>query len=214
MKVKKYTHFQNKRLLFLSLMLWAFSALAFQGMAQTRQISGTVTDESSGDALIGANILIDGTSTGTVSDYDGNFTLDIPSTGETTLNVSYTGYQDRQIAVGNQSIVTITLAEGSVLDEVVVVGYGTQKKRDVTGAIATLSSDKIGSLPVSSGVQAMQGQIAGVDIQSSGGRPGQSATFQIRGRCSISASHDPLFVLDGIPQTSGRPSERCEGKRL
>lgn len=203
MKVKKYTHFQNKRLLFLSLMLWAFSALAFQGIAQTRQISGTVTDESSGDALIGANILIDGSATGTVSDYDGNFTLDIPSTGETTLNVSYTGYQDRQIAVGNQSIVTIILAEGSVLDEVVVVGYGVQKKRDVTGAIATLSSEKIGSMPVSSGVQAMQGQIAGVDIQSSGGRPGQAATIKIRGRRSISASNDPLFVIDGIPQTSG-----------
>ena len=203
MNFKKYSHFQNKRLLFLSLMLWAFSGLAFQGMAQSRTITGTITDEGNNDPLIGANILLKGTSTGTITDFEGNFSLDIPSSGDNVLTITYTGYQDQEITVGNQSVVNISLAEGSVLDEVVVVGYGVQKKRDVTGSISTLSSEKIGKMPVSSSVQAMQGQVAGVDVQSTGGRPGQAATIKIRGRRSISASNEPLFVIDGIPQTSG-----------
>lgn len=178
--------------------------MSFQVMAQTRQISGTINDSSSGEPLIGANILVRGSATGTVTDFDGSFELNIPESGNTILDISYTGYKPMEIEVGSRSSLDLTMdPDFAALEEVVVVGYGTQKKRDVTGSIATLGEEKIGSLPVASGVQAMQGQVAGVDIQNAGGRPGQAPTIKIRGRRSISASNDPLFVIDGIPQTSG-----------
>ncbi|PHN05710.1 SusC/RagA family TonB-linked outer membrane protein [Flavilitoribacter nigricans] len=203
METKSYLLLWNKRKLFLSLFFWSLTLMSFQLMAQ-RQISGTITDGSTGEPLIGANILVRGSSSGTVTDFDGSFELNIPDDGSTVLDISYTGYKPMEIAVGSQSVLTLSLdPDFAALEEVVVVGYGTQKKRDVTGSISTLGEEKIGSLPVASGVQAMQGQVAGVDIQSAGGRPGQAPTIKIRGRRSISASNDPLFVIDGIPQTSG-----------
>lgn len=166
-----------------------------------KTISGTVLD-AAGDPLPGATILVKGTTNGTVSDFDGSFSLEVEDTD--VLVFSFTGYATQEITVGTQSAFTVTLLEeASALDEVVVVGYGIQKKRDVTGAIATLDEESIGKIPVASGVQAMQGQVAGVDVQSTGGRPGSAPTIKIRGRRSISASNDPLFVIDGIPQTSG-----------
>ena len=202
METKTNFLFWNKRKLFLSLFFWSLTLMSFQLMAQ-RQITGTITDASSGEPLIGANILVRGSSSGTVTDFDGSFELNIPG-DDTVLDISYTGYKPMEVEVGSQSVLTLTLEpDFAALEEVVVVGYGTQKKRDVTGSIATLGEDKIGNLPVSSSVQAMQGQVAGVDIQSTGGRPGQAPTIKIRGRRSISASNDPLFVIDGIPQTSG-----------
>lgn len=166
-------------------------------------ISGRVTDATNGDPLIGATILVKGTSTGTTTDFDGNFSLDIEDTN-VSLVVSFTGYQSLEVEVGNRTSFDIALApDVALIDEVVVVGYGTQKKREVTGAIASLSEEAISKIPVSNGVQAMQGQVAGVDIQAGGGRPGQAAVIRIRGRRSISASNDPLYVIDGIPQISG-----------
>ena len=204
MKSNQLFQFKEKRMFFSVFLILAFSVLAVQGMAQTRQVTGSITDGTNGEPLIGANILVSGTSTGTVTDIDGNFSLDIPSDGNTTLEISYTGYKATTIEVGSQSVLAIAMdPDFAALDEVIVVGYGTQKKRDVTGSIATLDEEKIGNLPVASSVQAMQGQVAGVDIQSTGGRPGQAPTIRIRGRRSISASNDPLFVIDGIPQTSG-----------
>lgn len=165
-------------------------------------ITGTITDAETGEGLPGANILIKGTSRGTVTDFDGKYSIEAEP-GE-VLVFSYTGYSTQEVTVGSQSVIDIALAgDAEMLGEVVVTGYVTQRKRDVTGAIATLDSDKIGKLPVASSVQAMQGQVAGVDIQSTGGRPGQAPTIRVRGRRSISASNDPLFVIDGIPQTSG-----------
>ena len=166
------------------------------------QISGTVTDEATGETLLGANVLVKGTSRGTVTDFDGNYSIDADA-GE-VLIFSYTGYTSQEVTVGSQTTIDIALSsDAELLGEVVVTGYGTQRKRDVTGAIATLDASKIGKMPVASGAQAMQGQVAGVDIQSTGGRPGQAPTIKVRGRRSISASNDPLFVIDGIPQTSG-----------
>lgn len=168
-----------------------------------RTVTGTVLGDSDGAPLIGATVRIKGTSTGTVTDVDGNFSIDIEG-NDAILLITYTGYKDLEVEVGTQSSIQVTLSEDStILDEVVVVGYGVQKKRVVTGAIATLDSEKISSIPVPSGVQAMQGQVAGVDIVQTGGRPGANPTIRIRGRRSITASNDPLFVIDGIPQTSG-----------
>ncbi|MCB0670132.1 MAG: carboxypeptidase-like regulatory domain-containing protein, partial [Saprospiraceae bacterium] len=164
-------------------------------------VTGTVTDEA-GDPLPGATVLVKGTTNGTVSDFDGSFSLEV-NEGD-ILVFSFTGYGTQEVPVGTQTVFNVTLLEeASALDEVVVVGYGIQKKRDVTGAISTVDNEQIEKIPVASGVQAMQGQVAGVDILSTGGRPGQAPTIKIRGRRSISASNDPLFVIDGIPQTSG-----------
>lgn len=204
MKTKTYFLLGNRRKLLLSIFFWSLTVMSFQLLAQTRQLTGSIVDASNNEPLIGANILVQGSSSGTVTDFDGKFELDIPNDGNTILNISYTGYKSMEVAVGNQTTMNLTMEpDFAALEEVVVVGYGTQKKRDVTGSISTLGEEKIGSLPVASGVQAMQGQVAGVDIQSAGGRPGQAPTIKIRGRRSISASNDPLFVIDGIPQTSG-----------
>jgi TonB-linked SusC/RagA family outer membrane protein len=203
MKLKQRQSLQNSRMFILAILISALSSLAVQSMAQSRQISGTITDEGSGDPLIGANILLKGTSTGTVSDFDGNYTLDVPSSGNPILVISYTGFKDLEIIVGNQSKIDISMSpDAALLDEIVVTGYGVQKKREVTAAIATLDGENLKNIAVASSVDAMKGQVAGVDVQSTGGRPGENPAVRIRGRRSIAASNDPLYVIDGIPQTS------------
>ncbi|WP_116127084.1 SusC/RagA family TonB-linked outer membrane protein [Lewinella sp. IMCC34183] len=165
-------------------------------------VTGTITDES-GMPLIGATVLEEGTTNGTVTDLDGNFSINT-TTGDPHLVITYTGYESQVVQVGSQTEFQIVLSEDSqTLDEVVVVGYGIQKKRNVTGAISSLNDEAIKKIATSSGVVAMQGQVSGVDIVSPGGRPGANPSIRIRGRRSLSASNDPLFVIDGIPQTSG-----------
>ena len=164
-------------------------------------ISGQVTDVTSGEVIPGVNVLIKGTTSGTVTDVDGNFTLDAASTD--VLVFSSVGYSTIEVPVGNNTVFNIRLEEDvTSLSEVVVVGYGTQEKRDVTAAIGSVDGDQIKAIPVGSPIEALQGQVAGVDISSAGGRPGQTPQVRIRGRRSISASNDPLYVIDGIPQTS------------
>lgn len=165
-----------------------------------KTVTGNVTAD--GSALQGATILVKGTNTGAFTDASGNYSIEVPS-NDAVLVISYVGYLRQEITVGTQSSINVSLEEdAAMLDEVVVTGYGTQRKRDVTGSISTVSAEKIGKIPVASGAQAMQGQVAGVDVQSTGGRPGAAPTIKIRGRRSISASNDPLFVIDGIPQSS------------
>lgn len=203
MQVKTATQLGRSRRLFTSIFIWCLMGLASQAWGQTRQITGTIKDANNGEALIGATILLKGTSNGTATDFEGKYALDVPSTGDHVLSISYTGYEAMEVPVGNQSVVDITLSAGLAIEEIIVTGYGTQKKRDVTGSIVSVDAEKIGRIPVASSVQALQGQVSGVDIQNAGGRPGQAPIIRIRGRRSISASNDPLFVIDGIPQTSG-----------
>lgn len=165
-------------------------------------VNGTVLSSDTNEPLIGATVQVKGTSTGTATDFEGKFSLTVEDNA--VLVVSYTGYATLEVPVNGQTVLTINMQpDFAALEEVVVTGYGVQKKRVVTGAIATLDNEKISSIPVASGVQAMQGQVAGVDIVQTGGRPGANPTIRIRGRRSITASNDPLFVIDGIPQTSG-----------
>ncbi|MDH5605048.1 MAG: SusC/RagA family TonB-linked outer membrane protein, partial [Cyclobacteriaceae bacterium] len=141
-------------------------------------------------------------SSGTASDAEGNYALSVPSNA--TLVFSFIGYANQSVAVNNRTTINVTMAEDlTQLDEIVVVGYGTQEKRDVTGAIASISETQIKEIPVSSSVKVLQGRVAGVDIQQNGGRPGEGVTVRIRGRRSIAAGNDPLYVVDGIPLTSG-----------
>jgi TonB-linked SusC/RagA family outer membrane protein len=190
-----------RRVLSLTMALMCFSLL---GWAQERTIRGTVTDGETSEALPGVNVVLKGTTIGTITNIEGEYSLSVPNDAA-TLVFSSVGYSAEEVAINNRSTIDLTLMPDiQALSEVVVVGYGTQEKRDVTAAIASLDKEQISKIPVASGVQAMQGQVAGVDVQSQGGRPGQNVSVQIRGRRSISASNDPLYVIDGIPQTSSQ----------
>lgn len=166
-----------------------------------RTITGTVTDAETGEPLIGANVLIVGTSSGTVTDFDGNYELGI-SAETKQLEFSYTGYTPKAVDVGNQSVIDVQLAAGQVLDEVVVVGYGTQKKKDVSSAIESLSAEDVKDVPAASFESAIQGKASGVNISSPSGTPGGAINVNIRGITSIGASSQPLFIIDGIPVVS------------
>jgi TonB-linked SusC/RagA family outer membrane protein len=164
-------------------------------------ISGTITG-TTGEPLIGASVVLKGTSNGAITDLDGKYALKIPSQSG-TLVVSFVGYESQDVAIGSSSVIDVTLVEGSALSEVVVVGYGTQKKSQTTGAISSISSKQITELPIMNARQALQGRAAGVDVVQAGSKPGSGPQIRIRGRRSFNATNDPLYVVDGIPLASG-----------
>lgn len=167
---------------------------SFRASAQT--ISGQVVSEADQQALPGVNVLVKGTSSGTVTDLDGNYRLN--ADGEDTLTFSYIGFVSQEVPVNNRSTVDIALSEDvETLSEVVVVGYGTQQKRDLTGSVSSLRGEDITSVPASSPMQAMQGKVAGVQITSSSGAPGASPLVRIRGVGTLNDA-SPLFVVDGV----------------
>lgn len=170
--------------------------------AQELSISGKVTD-SQGAPLPGVSIVVKGSQQGTSSQPDGTYTLEgVPS--DATLVFTFLGFQPKEMPVKGQQTINVTLtADASELEQVVVVGYGTQKKEDVTGAISSISTEALREVPVTQASQALQGRAAGVYVTSSGNDPGDGATIRIRGNRSFAASNDPLFVVDGIPITGG-----------
>lgn len=178
-----------------------FSVLAIGAHAQSKTVSGTVIDQT-GEPVIGANVIVKGTTNGVITDLDGKFTLtNVPNNG--TISVSFIGYKDQEISVAGKSNLNVTLHEdNAMLDEVVVVGYGVQKKSDVTGAIASVGAETLTARPVNNAFEALQGKAAGVDITTSE-RPGKMGDIRIRGNRSISASNAPLYVVDGVPLMSG-----------
>lgn len=162
---------------------------------QTKKITGTVVDVN-GTPVIGANVLVKGTVNGTITDLDGHFTIDADPTS--ILNVSYIGYLTKEIAVGDQQSIRIILLEDTkTLDEVVVIGYGTQKKADLTGSVANISTDNLNTQSNATIGQALQGKIAGVDIVSQGGTPGGSTRIMVRGIGTLNNSA-PLYIVDGM----------------
>ncbi|RVT79573.1 TonB-dependent receptor [Flavobacterium sufflavum] len=169
-------------------------------LAQTKTITGTIKDNT-GMPIPGANVLIKNTTNGVQTDFDGKFA--IKAKPEDILVASFIGMKTMEIKVGNQTSINFKLEEeGAKLEEVVVVGYGTRKKKDLTGSIVSVGAEQIASRPVQNAVQAMQGKAAGVDIGSNE-RPGTVGSINIRGSRSISASNSPLYVVDGIPLNSG-----------
>jgi len=169
--------------------------IAFGLFAQDVNISGKVTNEQ-GEMLIGATIQAKGTSVGTTTDIDGKFSLSVPIE-TTTLIVNYTGYKDLEVNIEGVSVIDIILEEGVTLDEVVVVGYGTQKRSDLTGAIGSISGEGLDKLQVGDPSQLIMGRMAGIRVESSGGSPGASTNIVVRGVSSLTNS-DPLFVIDGM----------------
>ncbi|MBQ7422447.1 MAG: TonB-dependent receptor [Prevotella sp.] len=163
---------------------------------QAKKISGNVSDDQG--PLIGATVMEKGTSNGVVTDIDGNFIINVNPGA--TLIFSYIGYLTQEVVVGNQTNIIIKLQEeGHSLNEVVVIGYGTQRKEAVTGSVVSLGGDKMREVPGAELTQAMQGRIAGVQMMQTSSKPGASMQIRIRGTRSLTASNDPLIVLDGIP---------------
>ncbi|MBO7379856.1 MAG: TonB-dependent receptor [Bacteroidales bacterium] len=165
--------------------------------AQSKTVSGTIVDDL-GEPVLGANVVIDGTTTGATTDMDGNFTLKgVPENA--VLKVSFIGYTTQSVPVAGKTKINVTLKEDSSdLEEVVVIGYGTVKRRDLTGSVASIQGDKLKANPVPNIAQALQGQMPGVSVTAQDGRPGASMSIRVRGGNSITQSNDPLFIVDGV----------------
>ena len=185
-----------KRKLFFISLCWLF--LSFQAIGQERTVTGTVTSSEDGLGVIGATVQVKGTSTGTITDIDGSYSITVPN-DDAILVFSYTGMTPQEITVGDRSVINVTMTvNAQVLDEVVVVGYGVQKKSVVTGAISSIDSDDITETPVLRVEQALQGRAAGVQVTNSSGQPGDALTVRIRG-AGTTGNADPLYVVDGLP---------------
>lgn len=191
----------NKKLLRKNLILLLFLVSFLSSHAQNFSISGKVTDES-GSALDGATVREKGTRNSTVTKDGGTFQLSV-SSGKTRLIISFVGHEEQEISVNNTTMLSVSLKQSNEsLNDVVVIGYATVKKKDVTGAVGGINQQDIKSRPVTTALEALQGKVAGVDITSNE-RPGMLGDITIRGVRSLTASNSPLFVVDGIPLSSG-----------
>lgn len=181
----------------LSILLIPVSAYA----QNQRTVTGTVMDES-GEPLIGASVKVVGEPIGAATDLDGRYTLKVPAAAK-QLTFSYVGYENLTVHI-TSNVIDVTLKPNNeVLDEVVVIGYGTQKKNDMTGSVSTISEKDFNKGVISSPEELINGKIAGVTITNSGGSPNGGSTIRVRGGASLNASNDPLIVLDGVPLEVG-----------
>ncbi|MCK4343645.1 MAG: SusC/RagA family TonB-linked outer membrane protein, partial [Bacteroidales bacterium] len=183
-----------KRLLFLVLCMSIVASV----FGQEISVSGKVTDATDGTTLPGVNIVEKETTNGTITDLDGNFSITVGS--DATLVFSFVGYLTQEIIVGNQTTINVSLEfDIQALEEVVTIGYGTTRKEDATGSVIAISSDDFNRGAITSPQELIAGKIAGVQITNAGGAPGAGSTIRIRGGSSLSASNDPLIVIDGVP---------------
>ena len=185
-----------------SLLLVALFVIGcLQLMAQTRTIKGEVTDAQNGEALIGATVMVKGEKGGTVTDFDGNFSLQVSSSAK-KIKVSYIGYIDKILSISDNMKVKLE-SDSKALADVVVIGYGTARKSDLTGSVATVKSKDFNKGLVSSPEQLINGKVSGVQIMSNSGSASAGSTIRVRGGASLNASNDPLIVLDGVPLEQG-----------
>ena len=188
---------KQRSLLLVALLLMG----CLQLLAQTRTIKGEVTDAQNGDPLIGATIMVEGEKGGTVTDFDGNFVLQVSSSAK-KIKVSYIGYIDKILAISENMKVNLE-SDSKALADVVVIGYGTARKSDLTGSVATVKAKDFNKGLVSSPEQLINGKVSGVQIMSNSGSASAGSTIRVRGGASLNASNDPLIVLDGVPLEQG-----------
>ena len=186
--------------------IWLFLlTLSTHVFGQNIQISGQITEEN-GEPIPGASVLVKGTTVGTAADLDGRYTLSAPGSG--SLVFSFIGYESQEVNIGNRAIINVSLKPMlSDLQEVVVVGYGTQRRSDLTGSVSSVKSEQLTAYPAIDAVQALQGRAAGVQIQATNGAPGADLKVRVRGGTSINASSDPIFVVDGFVGAAMPPPE-------
>ena len=185
-----------KQLVFLIFLISVTSSLFAQ-----RTVEGTVTDAKSGESLIGVTVQIKGTQLGTITDFNGKYRLVSDQlTGSSVIVYSYIGFTSAEELIGNRTVIDVTLSpEDILLNEMVVIGYGSVKKRNVLGAVAKVNNKELTKLPVADVAQALQGRAAGVQVTQNTGAPGEGVSVRIRGSGSINSSNDPLYIVDGIP---------------
>ena len=188
---------KQRSLLLVALLLMG----CLQLFAQTRTIKGEVTDAQNGDPLIGATIMVEGEKGGTVTDFDGNFSLQVSSSAK-KIKVSYIGYIDKILTISDNMQVKLE-SDSKALADVVVIGYGTARKSDLTGSVATVKAKDFNKGLVSSPEQLINGKVSGVQIMSNSGSASAGSTIRVRGGASLNASNDPLIVLDGVPLEQG-----------
>lgn len=181
--------------------------LSSQVMAQQTIVTGKITDALDGSGLIGANVLVKGTTNGTITDIDGNYSVSIPA-GSSVLVFSSIGYKTQEITLSpGQTILNVMMSEDSeLLDEVVVVGYGTMKKSDLSGASVSVGEEKIKGSVITNLDQALQGRAAGVTSMTTSGAPGSSVSIRVRGQATINSKAEPLYVIDGVIVQGGGSS--------
>ena len=184
------------------ILLLCFSFIfVLSAWAQDRVVSGRVTSQEDASALPGVNVVLKGTSNGTVTDQDGNFKLNVPTEGSSLL-FSFIGFETSEVAITNRATIDVSMiADTQTLQEVVVVGYGSQLKKEITGSVQTVNSNELRDIPTSQVTQKLQGRLAGVQINQTTGKPGQGMNVSIRGQLSVTAGSDPLYVVDGFPIT-------------
>lgn len=189
-----------KHVFFMLVLCTISAAFSQQLSAQNSTVSGTITDEK-GETIIGASVKVKGATEGTITDVNGKFSLKVATNA--VLVISYVGYTSQEVALNGRTSIAVQLKEESKdLDEVVVIGYGTVKKRDLTGSVASVSGEKLAANPVSNVVQSMQGKLSGVNVISQDGRPGATMQVRVRGGGSITQSNEPLYVVDGVQVSS------------
>lgn len=191
----------NKWLGRLASLLVAFVISSTLVFAQTKTVTGTIVDDL-GEPMIGVNVVVVGTTNGATTDIDGNFSITNVA-DNATIKVTFVGYKEINLPVAGKNTFNITLEEDrDELEEVVVIGYGTVKRKDLTGAVASVTGDKLKANPVSNVAQALQGMLPGVSVTAQDGRPGASMSIRVRGGGSITQSNDPLFIVDGVQVSS------------
>lgn len=192
----KHNYMILNRLLFMLALLCS----AHSGWAQSRTVSGKITSSEDGFPIPGVNIIVKGTNTGAVSNVDGQYTIAVDENA--VLVFSSIGYATQEVSVGGRSVIDLAMeVDVQSLEEIVVVGYGSQLKKEVTGAVQTVTAKDFKDLPVSQLSQKLQGRLAGVQINQTTGKPGQGMSVRIRGQLSVSGGSDPLYVVDGFPIT-------------
>lgn len=175
--------------------LLCFSIATF---AQDKTVTGKVTDSKDGSPVVAASVLVKGTKIGTSTNADGSFTLKVPASA-TTLFISSVGFGTQEVAIGNTPLSISLQATNNNLNEVVVIGYGTARKKDVTGSVAVVTAKDFNKGAITTPEQLITGKVAGVQVTSNSGAPGSGSTIRIRGGASLNASNDPLIVVDGVP---------------
>ncbi len=201
----------KQKLLWSLLLSLSFCLSAY---AQNMTIKGRVADSETGEGVPGISVIIKGTTIGTTTDLNGDYELgQVPK--NSTLVFSSVGMITTERVVTNQSVINVSMDKDTkLLNEVVVVGYGTQERRELTGSVVGMKSEEIENIPVNNVIQSMQGRLAGVQIQSANGRPGSSSVVRIRGQASISAGNNPLYVVDGVPITNADDTQSGAGQGI
>ena len=194
--------------------LFVLMLVASAAFAQDRTITGTVTAKEDGSALPGVSIQVKGTKVGTQTGADGKFSIKVAQ-GQSALTFSFIGFVPKTVTLGNGSNINVSLdSDSKVLSEVVVVGYGTQSKREITGSQSTVKASDIANAPIQSPEQALQGRAPGVQVTQSSGTPGGGISVRVRGPSSIGASNQPLYIVDGVPINTGSYTQLAAGGQL